>query len=117
MTVAVAGEPPPGRTLGGVDDFDPEAAARAVTEAPPWPWTVTVNGHARGALGTPMNQSAGVPLFDVTSGEKLMITVTVTVPAHSTMTKLFLGITGGSVSVEAPSGPGRLGDVLVGPGD
>jgi hypothetical protein len=83
----------------------------AEKEAPPWPWTVTVNGHARGALGTPMNQAAGVPLFDATPGEKLTIAVTVTVPAHSTMTKLFLGITGGYAGV-GPRGPIGMKPVL-----
>ena len=87
----------------------PESSAEK--EAPPWPWAVTVNGHARGALGTPPNQSAGVPLFHVTPGEKLTIAVTVTVPAHSTMTKLFLGITGGYAGI-GPRGPIGMKPVL-----
>lgn len=110
-------------SLGGAAGSVNTGARRAVTgtslgsgpaaekEAPPWPWTVTVNGHARGALGTPINQSADVPLFDVAPGEKLTIAVTVTVPAHSTMTKLFLGITGDSAGV-GPRGPIGMKPVL-----
>ena len=86
-------------------------ASPAQSEAPPQGWTATINGHVLEALGTLPNQSANVPLFTVTRGEKLTIVVTITVPAHSTMTKLFLGITGDSAGI-GPRGPIGMSPVL-----
>lgn len=85
--------------------------ASAEKEAPPPQWTVTVNGHARDALGTLMNQSADVPRFDVTPGEKLTIAVTITVPAHTEMTKCLLGITGDVAGI-GPHGPIGMEPIL-----
>jgi hypothetical protein len=112
-------------TLGGASHAGAPAAAgsfpaggiapgpvpSAEKGAPVLLWTVTVNGHARGALGTLMNQSANVPRFDVAPGEKLSIAVTITVPAHTEMTKLFLGITGDLVGI-GPHGPIGMKPVL-----
>lgn len=69
------------------------------------PWTATVNGHAL------VPGPTGVPRFDVTSGEKLAIAVTVRVPAHSEMTKFFLGITTDTAGI-GPRGPIGMKPVL-----
>ncbi|HEX3959522.1 MAG TPA: hypothetical protein VHZ03_23300 [Trebonia sp.] len=85
--------------------------ASAEKEAPALPWKVTVNGHARGALGTLMNQAASVPRFDVAPGEKLTIAVTITVPARTEMTKFFLDITGDVAGI-GPHGPIGMEPIL-----
>jgi hypothetical protein len=58
--------------------------------APVSTWTVTVNG---GAQALPQSLADDPPKFDVAPGEKVTVAVTVTVPAHTEMTKFFLGIT------------------------
>ena len=55
---------------------------------------------------------AALPWFDVVAGEKVTFTVTVTVPAHAEMTKLFLGITTGGVGGVGPRGPIGMVPVL-----
>jgi hypothetical protein len=72
---------------------------------PPPAWTVTVNGR------TARMGSAAEPQFHVARGEHVTIVVTVTVPAHDQMTKLFLGITGGTAGI-GPRGPIGMGTVL-----
>jgi hypothetical protein len=76
----------------------------------PWPWSgLRMNGRPPAdADGT-----AAEPWFDVVPGQKLTFTVTVTVPAHTEMTKLFLGITAnGTVTGIGPRGPIGMVPVL-----
>jgi hypothetical protein len=117
IPLTLAGAPVPGAGApagarpGPAGGIGPGSSASAEKEAPPLPWTVTVNGHARGALGTLMNQSADVPRFDVTPGEKLTMAVTITVPAHTEMTKFLLGITGDVAGI-GPHGPIGMEPIL-----
>jgi hypothetical protein len=56
---------------------------------------------------------AAEPWFDVVAGEQVTFTVTVTVPAHAEMTKLFLGITNNAeASGVGPRGPIGMAPVL-----
>ena len=84
-------------TLGGT--------SRPVTAAPPpappgLSYTVTVNGQTR---AVPANGAA--QLFSVTPGERLTVTVEVTVPGPRAMTSLWLGITSGVLSGHANMEP------------
>jgi hypothetical protein len=72
---------------------------------PPPAWTVTFNGR------TARTGTAAEPQFGVARGEHVSITITVTVPAHDQMTKLFLGITGDSAGI-GPRGPIGMSPVL-----
>jgi hypothetical protein len=54
---------------------------------------------------------ANEPQFDVAPREKVTITMTVTVPAHTKMTKFFLGITGVTAGV-GPRDPIGMKPVL-----
>lgn len=65
-------------------------------------FTVAVNGQAQ-----PRRQ----PRFVITPAEGLTITVDVTVPAHVTVTALWLGITNGMLSPR-PDGPASMSPVL-----
>jgi hypothetical protein len=59
------------------------------------------------------NDESGAPWFDVVPGEKLTFAVTVTVPAHAEMTKLFIGITNNAkASGIGPRGPIGMAPVL-----
>ena len=95
------------------------SAARAGTRTPelvvsppkvvPWPWSaLTLNGRPpKDANG------AAEPWFDVTAGETVTFAVTVTVPAHAEMTKLFLGIAvNGTSTGVGPHGPVGMATVL-----
>jgi hypothetical protein len=84
-------------TLGGT--------SQPVIGAPPPPppglsYTVTVNGQRRAVPAT-----GAVPLFTVTAGERLTMTVEVTVPGPRAMTALWLGITNGVLSGHATMEP------------
>ena len=79
-----------------------EGAGKSI---PPPAWTVTFNGR------TAMMGSAAQPQFGVARGQHVTMVITVTVPAHDQMTKLFLGITGGSAGV-GPRGPIGMKPVL-----
>jgi hypothetical protein len=76
----------------------------------PAPWAkLTMNGQRP----KDANQESGGPWFDVVPGEKLTFAVTVTVPAHAEMTKLFLGITNNAeASGIGPHGPIGMAPVL-----
>lgn len=95
------------------------SAAQAGTHTPelvvsppklvPAPWSaLTLNGRPpKDANGT------AEPWFDVTAGETVTFAVTVTVPAHAEMTKLFLGITvNGTSTGIGPRGPVGMATVL-----
>lgn len=70
---------------------------------PPWlSYMVTVNGQ----IG-----AHGLPRYVITPGEELAITVDATVPAHVTVTALWLGITDGVLSAD-PHGPSGMSPVL-----
>jgi hypothetical protein len=72
--------------------------------APPPPWlsyTVTANGQTRSVPATGGEQ----PLFTVTPGERLTVTVQVRVPGPQAMTALWLGITNGVLSGHASMEP------------
>ena len=76
----------------------------------PAPWSkLTMNGRSPHGV----NDESGAPWFDVVPGEKLTFTVTVTVPAHAEMTKLFLGMTNNAESSGiGPRGPIGMAPVL-----
>ena len=63
-------------------------------------YAVTVNGQTRGVPAT-----GAVPLFTVTPGERLTMTVEVTVPGPRAMRALWLGITDGVLSGHANMEP------------
>lgn len=75
----------------------------------PAPWSaLTLNG-----LPPKDANGAAEPWFDVTAGETVTVAVTVTVPAHAEMTKLFLGITvNGTSTGVGPHGPVGMATVL-----
>jgi hypothetical protein len=84
-------------TLGGT--------SQPVISAPPPPppglsYTVTANGQTRAVPA-----AGAVPLFTVTPGERLTMTVEVTVPGPRAMTALWLGITNGVLSGHATMKP------------
>ena len=71
--------------------------------APPPPglsYTVTANGQTRA-----VSVMGAVPLFTITPGERLTVTVGVTVPGPQAMTALWLGITNGVLSGHANMKP------------
>jgi hypothetical protein len=76
--------------------------------APGLSYTVTADGHTRAVPA----RRAALPLFTITPGERLTITVDVTVPAHVTATALWLGITNGVLSPR-PDGPADMSPILV----
>lgn len=74
------------------------------TPGPPPPglsYTVTVNGQTRAVPAT----GGALPLFTITPGEGLTMTVQVTVPGPQAMTALWLGITNGVLSGHARMTP------------
>jgi hypothetical protein len=79
------------------------------TPPPPPPglsYTVTVNGQTRAV------PAAGVvPLFTITPGERLTMTVEVTVPGPQAMTALWLGITNGTLAPRR-GGPADMNPIL-----
>jgi hypothetical protein len=77
----------------------------------PWTGTVTVNGQALGVPESLADGPTDEPQFDVAPGETVTIAMTVTVPAHSEMTKFFLGITGDTAGI-GPRGPIGMKPVL-----
>ncbi len=64
-------------------------------------YTVTANGQTRAVPAT----GGAPPLFTITPGERLTMTVEVTVPAPQAMTALWLGITNGVLSGHASMKP------------
>jgi hypothetical protein len=89
----------------------PAAAGSGPILSPPLPWTVTVNGQPLGVPEELADGYTGQPQFDVALGEKVTIEMTVTVPAHTQMTKFFLGITGDKAGI-GPRGPIGMEPVL-----
>ena len=74
------------------------------SRVPPGPsYTVTVNGQT---------EAHRLPRYVITPGENLAIILDVTVPAHVTMTALWLGITNGELS-PGPDGPSNMSPILV----
>lgn len=69
-------------------------------------YTVTVNGQTRALSAT-----GTVPLFTVTPGKRLTMTVEVTVPGPRAMTALWLGITNG-VLAPRRGGPADMSPIL-----
>jgi hypothetical protein len=85
--------------------------SQPVIGAPPPPspalsYTVTVNGQTRAVPAT-----GAVPLFTITPGEKLTMTVEVTVPGPQAMAALWLGITNG-VLAPRRGGPADMNPIL-----
>jgi hypothetical protein len=90
-------------TRGGTSQSD--ISRPALT--PPGPsYTVSVNGQTRAVPATGTQ-----PLFTIIPGERLTITVEMTVPAHVTVTALWLGITNGVLSPR-PDGPANMSPIL-----
>ena len=75
----------PGGTSQGVMSVPPGLGPRLS-------YTVTVNGQARAVPA----RTGALPLFTVTPGERLTMTVKVTVPGPHALTALWLGITDGA---------------------
>jgi hypothetical protein len=98
------GQQPPG-AVTGASKSAVSAASSAAKPVPPPTWTVTVDGR------TARVGSAAEPQFQVAKGEHVTIFITVTVPAHDQMTKLFLGITGDTAGI-GPRGPVGMNTVL-----
>lgn len=93
-------------SVAGGSQSAPSSVAGGSKTVPPPAWTVTVNGR------TAKMGSAAEPQFRVARGEHVTIMITVTVPAHDQLTKLFLGITGDSAGI-GPRGPIGMNPVLV----
>jgi hypothetical protein len=76
----------------------------------PAPWSaLTLNGRPP----EDADGKAAEPWFDVRAGQTVTFAVTVTVPAHAEMTKLFLGITvNGTSAGTGPHGPAGMAAVL-----
>lgn len=94
---------------GGAGPPTPELLVSPLKSVP-WPWSaLTLNGRPpKDADG-----KAAEPWFDVSAGERVTFAVTVTVPAHAEMTKLFLGITvNGTSAGVGPHGPVGMAAVL-----
>jgi len=89
----------------------PGAGASPMKPIPPLPWTVTVNGQPLGVPEELADGYTGQTQFDVAPGEKVTIEMTITVPAHTQMTKFFLGITGDTSGI-GPRGPIGMEPVL-----
>lgn len=89
----------------------PGPGASPMKPSPPLPWTVTVNGQPLGVPEELADGYTGQTQFDVAPGEKVTIEMTVTVPAHTQMTKFFLGITGDTSGI-GPRGPIGMEPVL-----
>jgi hypothetical protein len=89
----------------------PGPVASPLKLAPPPPWTVTVNGQPLGVPEELADGYTGQTQFDVAPGEKVTIEMTITVPAHTQMTKFFLGITGDTAGI-GPRGPIGMEPVL-----
>jgi hypothetical protein len=90
-------------TLGGT--------TQPVISAPPPPppglsYTVTANGQTRAVSAT-----GAVPLFTITPGARLTVTVEVTVPEPLAMRALWLGITNG-ILTPRPGGPADMNPIL-----
>jgi hypothetical protein len=69
--------------------------------APGLSYTVTANGQARSVPAS----AGALPLFTITPGERLTVTVEVRVPGPEPMTDLWLGITNGVLSSHANMEP------------
>lgn len=87
-------------------------ASQPVISAPGPPppglsYMVTANGQTRAVSAT----GAAPPLFTITPGERLTMTVEVTVPAPRAMTALWLGITDGMLAPR-PGGPAEMNPIL-----
>lgn len=83
----------------------PSAVDSPEKSVPPPAWTVTFNRR------TARMGSAAEPEFGVARGQHVTLVITVTVPAHDQVTKLFLGITGDSAGI-GPRGPIGMKPVL-----
>lgn len=79
------------------------AISQPASSGPRPSYTVTVNGETRVIPAT----GRGQPLFTIAPGERLTMTVEVTVPAPQPMTGLWLGITNGILSPRA-DGPANM---------
>lgn len=90
-------------TLGGTSQPD---MSQQPPLAPGLSYTVTANGESRVVPATGMAQ-----LFTIAPGERLTMTVEVTVPAPQAMTGLWLGITNGLLSA-GPGGPADMYPIL-----
>jgi hypothetical protein len=73
-------------------------------------FTVAVNG--RSMMTPPIGHGGPFPAFAVTPGEKLAINVTVTVPAHATVTAIWLGVAHGLYSAWPGGRPTGLSPIL-----
>jgi len=97
-------------TLSATETGAPTSALLVPLKSVPAPWSaLTLDGRPpKDASG-----KAGEPWFDVSAGETVTFAVTVTVPAHAEMTKLFLGITvNGTETGTGPHGPVGMATVL-----
>lgn len=108
---AAAGSPPIPGGLNRPGATAPGPGASPMKPSPPLPWTVTVNGQRLGVPEELADGYTGQTQFDVAPGEKVTIEMTVTVPAHTQMTKFFLGITGDTSGI-GPRGPIGMEPVL-----
>ena len=94
-----AGRHPPGMIAG------------PVPPGPPLELTVTVNGQPLAVPESLADGPTGWPQYDLAPGERVTITMTVTVPAHAQLVKFFMGITGDSSGI-GPRGPIGMKPVL-----
>lgn len=90
-------------TRGGTSQY---GISRPPPPVPELSYTVSLNGQTRSAPAT-----GALPLFTIIPGERLTITVVVTVPAHVTVTAMWLGITNGVLSPR-PDGPADMSPIL-----
>lgn len=98
-----AAEPSGGpSTTAGSGSIGQSVAGRPVTLPSPPPYVVTVNGRAQPS-------AAG---FVVSAGESLTIVLDVTVPAHRSLSDLWVGITNGALA-PLPDGPADMSPILV----
>jgi hypothetical protein len=84
--------------------------SQPISAPPPPPpglsYTVTANGQTRAVSAT-----GAVPLFAITPGARLTVTVEVTVPGPRAMRALWLGITNGMLAPR-PAGPADMNPIL-----
>lgn len=81
--------------------------SHAPSVSPELSYAVTVNGQTKAFSAG----SLTVPRFAIAPGEDLTIILDVNVPAHTTMTALWLGITDGVLSPR-PDGPANMNPLL-----
>jgi hypothetical protein len=93
-------------TRGGTSQ--PVIISAPPSAAPGLSYTVTVNGQTRAVPAT----AGARPLFTIIPGERLTMTVEVTVPRPRAMTALWLGVNNGLLSPR-PDGPADMSPILV----